>query len=150
MTSQLDKDEWKTLYQTDCEWLRCKKDGSEPYLEVVQEINDYEDEEGCKLVFEMYRFDIDRLKLEPDPEDFTKLYLVPASYDPSWPHAVSRYVEWFADDLEAIAQSIGEPAALLALQFTSEDPKVRASAYMAVAGYHGLANFDSYPFCSSI
>ena len=140
------KNEWKTLYQTDSEWLRVKKDGSDPELEVAEEIGRYEDEEGDEQHrFQLFRFSIERFKLVPDPEDYKTVYLVPENYKPDWPHALSQYEEWFARDLEAVASTIGEAPEKLAKDFTSPDPKVRARAYMAVAGYHGLHNFDSYP-----
>jgi hypothetical protein len=53
------QDDWATVYQTDCEWLRIKKDGSEPTLEVAEEVGTYEDAEGCEQKkFQLYRFDI--------------------------------------------------------------------------------------------
>lgn len=140
------KKDWKTLYQSDSEWLRAKKDGSEPTLEVAEEVGSYEDSEGSEQhKFQLFRFDVERFKLVTDPEDFQTTYLVPEEYKASWPHPLRDYEEWFAKDLEKVAESIGEDPLELAKQFTSADPKVRAGAYMAVAGYHGLANFDSYP-----
>jgi hypothetical protein len=140
------KDEWKTLYQTDGEWLRCKKNGTEPTLEVAQEIGTYEDEEGFEQhKFQLFRFDVERFKLVADPDDFKKVYLVPENYNSSWQHPLSSYEEWFAKDLESVARSAGVEPMTLAERFTSTDPKVRARAYMDVAGYHGLENFDSYP-----
>jgi len=38
--------DWKTISQSDTDWLRVKKDGSEPTVEHVDEIGEYEDEEG--------------------------------------------------------------------------------------------------------
>lgn len=138
------KDKWKTLYQTDSEWLRVKKDGTEPTLEVAEEIDTYEDEEGCEQrKYLLYRFEIARFKLENDPEDMKKVYLVNADYNPTnWPHDLSKYEEY---DLASVARSVGESPLDLAKAFTSADPKVRVGAYMAVAGYHGLNNFDGYP-----
>jgi phosphomannomutase len=40
------KDEWKTIYQSDTEWLRIRKDGTEPTLEVAVEVGAYENDEG--------------------------------------------------------------------------------------------------------
>lgn len=140
------KNEWKTLYQSDSEWLRVKKNGTEPTLEVAEEIGTYEDEEGFEQKkFQLFSFSIERFKLVPDPEDHRTTYLVPESYNSTWPHALSQYEEWFARDLESVARSVGADPLDLAKQFTSPDPKVRAVAYMAVAGYHGIENFDSYP-----
>jgi hypothetical protein len=140
------QDDWKTLYQTDSEWLRAKKDGSEPTIEVAQEVGTYEDEEGYEQKkFQLYRFDVERFKLARDTEDFSKVYLVSENYQPSWPHALSRYEEWFARDLEQVARSVGMDPLELAEAFTSSDPKMRARAYMAIGDYHGFANFDGNP-----
>lgn len=140
------QDDWKTIYQSDSEWLRIKKDGTEPTIEVAEVIDTYEDEEGFEQhKFLLYRFDIERFKLVTDPERPLSAYLVSERYDASWPHPLASYEEWFADDLAAVARSVGEDPLNLAKQFTSPDPKIRAGAYMAVAGYHGLANFDHDP-----
>jgi hypothetical protein len=140
------QEEWKTLYQTDREWLRIKKDGTEPTIEIADELEAYEDEEGYEQhKFLLFRFDIERFKLVRDPEDFSKVYLVPEGYDASWPHPLSSYEEWFAKDLESVASSAGVDALELAQDFCSPDPKVRAGAYNAVGGHHGFANFDSEP-----
>jgi hypothetical protein len=140
------KDEWKTIYQSDSEWLRIKKDGSEPTLEVAEEIGTYEDEEGFEQhKFQLFRFNIERFKLVSDPDNHRIAYLVSERYNSSWPHSLKSYEEWFADSLEEVARSIDEDPLTLAKQFTSDDPKVRTGAYMAVAGYHGLANFDGDP-----
>jgi hypothetical protein len=146
MSRMSKKNEWKTLYQTDSEWLRCQKDGSDPELEVVQEIGTYEDEEGFEQHrFQLFRFNVERFKLVTDPKNPQTTYLVPYAYDSSWTHPLADYEEWFARDLEAVARSVGEDPLALAEQFTSADPKVRAGAYMAVASHLGLDNFDNYP-----
>jgi hypothetical protein len=140
------QDEWKTIYQSDSEWLRSKKDGTEPTIEVAEEVGEYEDEEGfTRKKFQLYRFDIERFKLVHDPDDYKIGYLVSERYEPSWPHSLASYEEWFAKDLDKVASYVGENPLALAEAFTSEDPTVRAGAYMAVAGYHGLANFDGDP-----
>jgi hypothetical protein len=140
------QDEWKTLYQSDSEWLRVKKDGSEPTLEIAEEVDTYEDEEGNEQrKFVLHRFDVERFKLVSDPDDPMTTYLVPEAYEASWPHSLSSYEEWFARDLAEVARSVGADPLELATRFTSKDPKVRASAYVDVGGYHGLDNFDSDP-----
>jgi len=140
------QEDWKTIYQTDTEWLRIRTNGTEPTLEVAQEVGTYEDENGDECpTFDVYRFDIERFKLVADPEDYKTTYLVPDAYTRNWPHRLSSYEEWFAHDLESVAHSIGENPLVVAEWFTSDDPHVRAGAYMAVAGYHGLANFDGDP-----
>ena len=140
--------EWKTLYQTDREWLRIKRDGSEPTLEVADEVGTYEDEDGYdQPVFLLHEFEVERKKLVPDPSNPRKIYLVPEGYEPSWPHPLSSYEEWFGDEesLEEVARSTGTTPLELAQAFTSPDPKVRAGSYMAVADHFGLDNFDNYP-----
>lgn len=144
--SQEWKKAWKTVYQTDSEWLRVKKDGTEPTLELAEEIGTYEDDEGVEQrKFQLFRIDIERFKLVQDPEDPLKAYLVPQGYDTSWPHPLKSYEEWFARDLEKIARSAGRNALELAQAFTSADPKVRAGAYRDVIGYSGAAEFDTDP-----
>jgi hypothetical protein len=140
------KKDWKTLYQTDSEWLRCRKDGSEPTLEIAEEIGTYEDDEGSERTkFQLFEFPVERFKLVPDPEDPRVTYLVGERYESSWPHPLKDYEEWFADDLAEVAGSAGRDPLELAKAFTSPDPKVRAGAYMDVAGHHGVVNFDNYP-----
>jgi hypothetical protein len=94
--------------------------------------------------YTVYRFSLDRLQTIEDPETHT-VYLVPARYEANWPHAVSRYDEWFHKDLARVAQTIGSDVATLRAQFCSEDPIERAHAYRAIGEYHGFANLDSYP-----
>ena len=141
------KDEWKTIYQSDSEWLRTKKDGSEPTLEVAEEVGSYEDEDGVEQKkFQLYRFDIERFKFVRDPEDHTKTYLVPEAYNKSsWPHPLSLYEEWFAKKISDVARTVGRDPFELAKAFTSKDPKVRAGAYMDVAANYGPVEFDNYP-----
>lgn len=140
------KKDWKTLYQTDSEWLRVKKDGTKPTLEVAQEAGEYKDDDGfVQSKFEVFSFDVERLKLVSDPDDRSRIYLVPEAYDSTWPHPLSAYEEWFAHGLGDVAKSIGENPVVLAEQFVSKDPRVRAGAYIAVGVYHGFVNFDGYP-----
>ena len=62
------KDNWKTIYVTSDDWLRIKKDGSEVALEHVEEVGEYEDDEGMtQHKFRLYRFDIEQWKLVSDP-----------------------------------------------------------------------------------
>lgn len=96
-------------------------------------------------MFHVHRFDIERFKLVTDPEDYRKVYLVSEGYQPSWPHPLAAYEEWFASHLEDVARSCSEDPLELAKQFTDPDPRVRAQAYRDVGGYHGFDNFDSYP-----
>jgi len=140
------KDDWKTIYQSDSEWLRIKKDGTDPTLEVAQEIGTYEDSEGFEQhKFLLFVFDVERFKLVADPKNDKIAYLVSENYEPSWPHPLAKYEEWFAKDLELVAKSAGVDPLELATMFTSKDPQVRARAYMNVGGYHGFENFDTEP-----
>ena len=73
------------------------------------------------------------------------LYLVSDRYEPSWPHPLPRYVEWFASDLGSVASTMGTTREELETAFCSDDPKDRAWAYQCVYDYHGWDNSDSYP-----
>jgi hypothetical protein len=140
------QDEWKTLYMTDSRWLRAKKDGSEPTLEIAEEVGEFEDEEGVtQKKFTLYRFEVERFKIVKDPKDASKAYLVSKNYEPSWPHPLKDYEEWFASDLAAVAKSVGCDVLELANAFCSSSPQERAGAYEDVGNYHGFANFDSEP-----
>ena len=143
------KDNWKTLYVTDQDWLRASREGDEVVLEHAEEVGEYEDDEGfTQGKFQIYRFDIEKWKLVSDPSDPLRAYLVPESYDPkSWPHPLSDYEAWFAqrDNLQSVAQSAGYGAVELAEAFTSNDPRIRTEAYQAVAGHFGYAEFDDDP-----
>ena len=140
------KDNWKTIYQTDQDWLRIKKDGTEPTIEHVQEIGEYEDEEGfTQKKFLLYRFEPEQLKLVRDPNDSHVHYLVPMGYDKTWPHPVKSYDEWFSDSLADVASSSGRSIDELVADLTSSDPVKRAGAYMDIAGHHGYPNFDVEP-----
>jgi hypothetical protein len=85
---------------------------------------------------------LDRLKLYRHEDT---LYLVSEKYDPSWPHPVSMYVEWFAKDLASVAETMGTTREELEQDFCSEDGRVRARAYQCVYDYHGWDNGDAYP-----
>lgn len=47
--------------------------------------------------------------------------------------------------LSKVAESIGMDLDELRMLFCSDNPVERAQAYRAVADYHGIENFDSYP-----
>jgi hypothetical protein len=85
---------------------------------------------------------LDKLKLHRVEN---MLYLVPGAYEPSWPHPVHSYVEWFAKDLASVAETMGTTRAELEEAFCSDDIKARAWAYQCVYDYHGWDNGDSYP-----
>jgi hypothetical protein len=97
---------------------------------------DDEGDEDSK--YTVYRVVLDPLKLVDG-------YLVPLKYDPSWPHPVEQYDEWFHKDLAGVASSIGTTKEDLEAAFTSPDPLVRANAYRTIGEYHGWENLDSDP-----
>ena len=122
---------WKEIQSAD--YFRILKDETGEYVEEVEVVEEVGDEK-----FLLFRFPLDRLK-------FVRGYLVPEAYKKSWPHALPEYVEWFSKDLDKVAQSVGAKVEDLEKALCSADPKRRFSAYEAIAGYHGLENFDSYP-----
>lgn len=92
----------------------------------------------------IYRFALDRCQLIEDPDTHT-IYLVPFTYNPPWPHALSKYDEWFHKDLANVASSIGSTLTELRQDLCSADPRDRAHAYRAIGEYHGFENLDGYP-----
>lgn len=52
---------------------------------------------------------------------------------------------WFADKLDAIAETYGQTSAQLVSQFTSSDPVTLAGAWRMIGEYFGYDNLDSYP-----
>lgn len=85
---------------------------------------------------------LDKLKLYRKEDT---LYLVPDRYEENWPHPVHSYVEWFASDLDSVAETMDTTRAELEEAFCGDDIKVRAWAYQCVYDYHGWDNGDSYP-----
>jgi hypothetical protein len=102
-----------------------------PELEYVQNVA-----EGDAFV---YRILLENLKLSPAGK------LIPTSYREDWPHPIERYTEWFDRDLDGVSQSCGIERAELVQALISDNAMARASAYEALAQYHGWENFDSYP-----
>ena len=90
------------------------------------------------LRWTVYRVCLDRLKLVDG-------LLVPESYEASYPHPIASYVEWFADGLAGVADTMGTTADELTEALCSDDGKDRAWAYRCVYDYHGWANGDEYP-----
>jgi hypothetical protein len=138
--------DWKTIFQNDTDWLRVRRDGSEPTVEHVDEVGEYEDEEGfTQKKFILHQFEPEQLKLVRDPSDSRVHYLVPMGYNQTWTHPVKAYDAWFSDSLEKIADSAGCTVEAMVEDLTSSDPAKRAGAYMDIAGYHGYDNFDTEP-----
>lgn len=52
---------------------------------------------------------------------------------------------WFADKLPAVASFVGRTTEDLAKALVSSNPVELAGAYIALAGYFGCHEFDSYP-----
>lgn len=97
------------------------------------------DDEGEEdSTYTIYRFDIDPLKM-------VNGYLVSSHWEPSWPHPLETYDEWFHEDLKSVADYVGSTKEALERALTSRDPLERAQAYRAVGEYHGWDNFDSDP-----
>jgi hypothetical protein len=97
-----------------------------------------DDDNSQKTSYIVYRYSLDKLKL-------VKGYLVPAKYDASWPHPVASYNQWFAKDIQSIAEFIGMTTYKLEKLIIANDPVCRAIAYEAIGQYFGYENLDSYP-----
>jgi hypothetical protein len=102
-----------------------------PELEYVQNMP-----EGDAYV---YRVPLEHLKLSSAGK------IIPRGYSASWPHPEENYTEWFDRELDGVAEFCGIPRAELVEALISDNPMARASAYEAMAQYHGWENFDSYP-----
>ena len=100
------------------------------------------EEEDRPQRWSVHRVCLDRLQLTRNGDT---LYLVPAAYDETWPHPVAAYVEWFAKDLEGIADTMGTTRGELEQALCSEDGTARAWAYRCIYDYHGWDNGDAYP-----
>lgn len=87
----------------------------------------------------VYRIMLDRLKLSSTD------HLIPFRYDASWPYPEASYTEWFDEDLYKVCASEGISLEDFYTAITSDNPMALASAYEALARYHGWENFDSYP-----
>ena len=111
------------------------KDGDRYQGEVFQEYDD-----DGKTMFQVYRFDLDRLSLH-------KGMLMPYGFHKrgDLPHATHQYEEWFSKDLGSIAQTSGSTKGKLAKAFCSADPVKRFWAYYEVGSHHGFDNLDSSP-----
>jgi len=115
-------------------------DDDSPYLEIIEP----PESESARSVtgWSVYRV---------EPEQFKRIvrdryvYLVSASYAPTWPHPVSMYDEWVHGTLDAVAESVGCEEEKLYEQLCSDDPVARSQAYISIAGYHGWFEFDQYP-----
>jgi hypothetical protein len=73
------------------------------------------------------------------------LYLVPGAYEAEWSHPVTSYVEWFAEDLGSVAETMSTTREELEVALCGDDIKARAWAYQCIYDYNGWDNGDSYP-----
>jgi hypothetical protein len=71
--------------------------------------------------------------------------LVSANYDSSWPHPLHSYEEWFARDLDKIAETTGTTETELVGALCSDEGPRRAWAYQCIEDYHGWGNLDPEP-----
>lgn len=92
----------------------------------------------------LYRIQLDRLcQLHGD--------LIPRSIWDKYeaghqlPHPIEKYVVWFNDKIESIAESIGTDPAGLRRMFCSIDPGDLAWAYRELYEHEGWENGDGYP-----
>lgn len=86
-----------------------------------------------------YRILLERLEVWADhliPYGFSKKEL---------PHPLPDYIEWFDNDIPAIAETNGIDPLELQTMFTSFDTLVLAQAYRNLADYRGWIELDSYP-----
>jgi len=104
--------------------------GKRPQVEYLP--HGYEDEDEAKTLSRpMYRFDIDKCT-------FIDGVLSDNQFHPN--HAA-----WWADSLDAMANTYGVTAADLVALFCSDDPLIRAQAYVMLGEYFGFENLDEYP-----
>jgi hypothetical protein len=106
-----------------------------PELEYVQNMPREDGNEDAYV----YRITLDALTISPAG------HLIPARYDATWPHPIEDYTEWFDNDIESVCHFVGIGVSDFIQAITSDNPMARASAYEALAQYHGWENFDSYP-----
>lgn len=57
-----------------------------------------------------------------------------------------RYKEWFSDELETVVNFADWDLQKFINSLTSQNVVKRASAYLALVGYHGAYEFDHFPF----
>jgi hypothetical protein len=95
--------------------------------------------EGDSEEWIVYRFTLDRCKQIDS-------FLVPFAWDPSWPHPLADYQEWYVGELADVANVTGEDPDELRAHLCSEDPCKRARAYESMGLYFGFHEFDEYPF----
>lgn len=90
------------------------------------------DDNGKK--FEVFRIYLERYTLVDG-------YLVPLTYDSTWPRPLAAYDAWFHRHLADAASSSGVPLVELEAEFTSPNPLVRAQGARTLGDYLGWDNF---------
>ena len=132
---------WKTIYDTDTDTLRVDETGVyDPELDVSQD-----DEDSGKRY--TYTICLERLfKIE----DEDSIYYVTQTISEGYKAGTLPHKEWFLKDLSSVADSVGSSRTDLLTMLCSDDPKQLAHAYGAIAGFHGLENFDSDPWITWI
>jgi hypothetical protein len=98
-----------------------------PEIEVFE---DWGDDEGRK------RNEVYRVVL--DPHTYINGILSDNPFHPAYP-------VWYADDIEAICQSMDSSPTRLIAYLCSDEPVLRAMAYQEIAGHFGWGEFDHYP-----
>ena len=142
------KKDWKTIYQTDQDWLRVRKDGSEPRISSSTSTRSASTRtrkasprrSSCST--SSSRCASRSPATRSDPTSATSCPKATTSRGPTRSKTTrsgspatsrkSRGSTW-STVKEAVAG------------FTSADPTKRARAYEEVASYHGYANFDTEP-----
>jgi len=134
----------KTLMTMDDRAVFQQKSDDSIEMEVAQESG--EDARGNPR-YTVYRFPIDQIKKHVvDQGALGKaVYLVPLNYEPSWPHPVESYEEWFAKDLHKVAQYASIDTIELVNALCAKDWKLRQEGYFLLGSYQGFQNFDTEP-----
>ena len=93
------------------------------------------DDESKTIV---YRFILDRYKNYNG-------HLIPFEYNIDWPYPAEKYIEWFDDKLNDIADQMGITITRLIDLFCSDNILERAEAFRELGYYCGFENLDNYP-----
>lgn len=128
---------WKLLWAGDDNALYVDETGQYDAELAIRQ--DYDDKGAKSLV---YRFSLEPMKVVLVKG---KKRLVPAAWEPSWPHPAHNYAPWFYKDLGDVARSVGRSPQAMVEDLVSSDPNRLARVYQDIGGYFGYENFDSYP-----
>lgn len=111
-------------------------------IEYHAEKLDSPEEDILGATWRVYRFTLDRQKLVR-LESMDRPYLVPYSWNDTYPHYISKYEEWFVKSLGEVASYVGSTKKGLELVLTSDDPLQLAWAYQCIGDFHGWANLNA-------